>query len=445
MVAGFAGCGWLFAADGTVAPPASETQLADAVALSSAAFATDLYAQLHTRPGNLAFAPLGLMQALLPVAAGAGEGTHEEFVRALHLSVPVPEAADGLAALARRLQDDAGGADNLDFAYALWVRDSLALRPEYVDFLWQRSRSELRGADFGRSDVAAQWMNRWISDRTGGRIARIADERILGPATCLVAGSAVYFEAEWLEGFDPQATAPAAFHRKPERAAAPAASLTAGTSQGALTTAEAEPARAAGADEKPVEVPMMHRVGALRLAALPGVRLVEIPFRGDRLAMVVALPAEGTPLAEVEAALVAGRLTEWMGAVKKAELRQIDLQLPRFKAAEALPDLGAVLAAAGLRAAFDPGGAADFTLCGMDLAGAPLHLSGVTHRLKFSLTEHGARAAATTATPAAEPQYDRPVELPTSFQVNRPFLYWVGDRQSGCVLLLGRVVDPGLD
>ncbi len=438
LVAGLAGCGWLFAVDAAVAPPAAENPLADEIARSTNAFAADLYAQLQTRPGNLAFAPLGLMQALLPVAAGAGEGTREEFARVLHLGVPVPEAADGLAALTRRLQHEAGGADTLDFASALWVRDSLELRTEYVDLLWQRCRSELRGADFGRGAVAAHWMNRWIADRTGGRVVRIADERTLGPEMCLVPGSAVYFEAEWLESFDPQATAPAIFHWKTERAAPPVAPPAPSDTEGLPpTVSESVP--------PVVEVPTMRRVGALRLAALPGVRLLELPFRGDRFALVVALPSDGTPLAEVEAALVAGRLAEWMDALNKAAPRQIDVRLPRFRAAETLPDLGDALAAAGLRTAFNREGAANLDLCGVDLSGAPLHLTAVNHQVKFSLSELGARAAATTVTPVHEPQYDRPVAPPTAFEVDRPFLFWVGERQSGCVLFLGRVADPGVD
>ena len=457
LAVGLVWSGRLCAAEGEAPRSPAEDPLVQSLARSSAAFAADLLVQTRGRPENVAFAPVGLMQALLPVAAGVDGRARGEFAQTLHLGVGLPEAADGLGALAEQLQRGAGGADVLDFARSLWVRDSVALNPAYVDFLWKRCRSELRAGAFRTPEVAAYWMNRWITDRTGGRVRTVVAERALSPETLLVVGCAVHFQGEWAAAFDPAATADSEFAlplpTQPAPVAPPPPAVAADASPAGadpVGAAVQESAPAGVVAASPVAVPTMRRVAPLRLAALPGFRLVEVPFRGDRLALVVLLPAEGNSLAQVEAEFTAERMIEWLRAVRSAPARQVDLRLPRFAVAADVQRLETILQAAGITTAFDRAGAADFSVAGEDLAGDPLSLTAVNQVVHFAVTESGGgresptapSSPAASATAAAPAPTDAPVEPPVLFAVNRPFLFWVCDRQTGCVVYLGRVVDP---
>ena len=202
----------LAAAEVPPVPQAPDDPRILAVAQSSTGFAADLYSRLRTRPGNFTIAPLGLAQALLPIAAGSRGTAGEELAAVLHLSVAPAEAADGCTILTQRLERAAGGEDGLAFARALWVRPQNAIDTDFVELLRQRCACELRVIDFGQGDHAIHWMNRWISARTGDRILAIADATTLEPDANLVVGAAVYFDGEWQDAFDPTLTVMAPFH-----------------------------------------------------------------------------------------------------------------------------------------------------------------------------------------------------------------------------------------
>ena len=462
LVVGVVGLGLrLAAAEVPPAPPASDDPLILAVAQSSTGFAADLYAQLRTRPGNFAIAPLGLAQALLPIAAG-GQGTAGvELATVLHLSVAPAEAADGCTTLTRRLERAAGGETGLAFARALWVRQENAINPDFVEVLRQHCSCELRFIDFDRGDHAIHWMNRWISARTDDRILAIADASTTAPDASLVVGSAVYFDAEWQEAFDPTLTVLAPFHlpaAAPVAQDTPAAPVVADASAPVPAAAPAtatEPHRAvvpaataaSAGPATPVapevaEVPTMRRLAWLRAVRQPGYRLVQLPYRGERFAMVVVLPEADATLAQVEADLSAARIAECLQLVGRAEPTRVDLRLPRFQAARLVPQLSSVLQEMGAKTVFDPNGSADFSSMGSARDDGSLYLSAVNHLVKFAVAEEGTHAAAATGVPSAPADYDVAVDGPLKFHVNRPFLFWVCDPRTGSLLFMGRVVDP---
>ncbi|HLP03278.1 MAG TPA: serpin family protein [Opitutaceae bacterium] len=429
--------------------PAPEDPLIAAVVESSNAFAADLYGQLRNEPGNIVFAPLGLMQALLPVAAGVQGTAAAELRSALHLSLPVTEAADGFGALTRRLQRAAGNETNLAFARALWVQQWNSINAGYVDLLRQHCRSELRVIDFARPEYAVHWINRWITDRTEDRITAIGDARSYAPDSCIVVANGVFFRTAWQQEFDPALTETAPFHLPPppEPVAKTPTSVAAATpaDQPSATPVAGQPAAApvpeAPAPPATIEVSTMRRLGLLRTAVQPGCRLVEIPYRNEQLALVVLVPDAAVSLAQFEAQLTTAKIGECLRAVRANQPARLDLRLPRFKAERALPRLETALGALGVKTVFDRAGGADFGVFGGNPDGAPLYLSAVSHLAKFAIDEKGATAVAATL-PVTEAPYDAPVAVPTPFAVDRPFLFFVCDHQSGAVLFMGRVVDP---
>jgi serpin B len=82
-------------------------------------------------------------------------------------------------------------------------------------------------------------------------------------------------------------------------------------------------------------------------------------------------------------------------------------------------------------------GDADFS--GMD-GGRDLFISEVVHKAFVSVDEAGTEAAAATAViVAATGMSEAPVEV----SLDHPFLFFIRDIQTGAILFVGRVVDPG--
>jgi serpin B len=414
VLAGLTVGGLGFAADAADEPQGPDDPLLRAVADSSTRFAAGLYSRLKAQPGNLTFAPFGLSQALMPLAAGARGTTEAELAKVLHLSVPAVDAADGYAMLSRRLQRAAGGEGALSFAKALWVQQWNTVNSDFVDLMREHCRSELRVIDFARGKYAAHWMNKWIAERTDDLIPAIADAQAFDESTRLVVGNAVYFKAGWKSEFDPAQTTARPFH------------------------AAAEPA--------PVDVPTMRQTAPYRLCAQPGFRLLQLPYRGDRLVMVVLLPEQGDALPRIESELTADRIADCLRSVHQAEPARVELSLPRFKADRPVPQLTTALQELGAQQVFDRNGAADLSGLGTNFDGEPIYLSGVSHLAKFVVDEQGAQAAPASATApvAGTGAGETPAPAPVAFHVDHPFLFFICDPATGSLLFMGRVVDPRL-
>jgi serpin B len=137
---------------------------------------------------------------------------------------------------------------------------------------------------------------------------------------------------------------------------------------------------------------------------------VSLPYEGQRLEMVVLLPAQRDGLADLEAALTAGNLESWLGRLRKQTVR---VSLPRFSTRSRF-ELSRTLVEMGMPSAFS--GAADFS--GMNGRPHDLFISIIVHEAFIDVDEQGTEAAAATG------------------------VAMIRDRESGSVVFLGRIVQP---
>lgn len=156
--------------------------------------------------------------------------------------------------------------------------------------------------------------------------------------------------------------------------------------------------------------------------------------------MVVIAPRKHDCLPELEAGLTGEKLSAWLG---KLQRRAVILALPKFKL-ETDYGLHDTLTNMGMKRAFDAR-QADFS--GMSESRNPddqLFISEVLHKAFVEVNEKGAEAAAATAG-ILVPKEARPETRPfiPEFRADRPFLFLIRDRESGGILFLGRVTQPG--
>jgi serpin B len=234
-----------------------------------------------------------------------------------------------------------------------------------------------------------------VSENTRGRIGDLLREEDVDPATMLVLTHAVHFGAPWRNRFDAGRT-------------------------------RAVPFRVPGGGFQ--AVPMMHRTGLFPYASLEGLEILELPYEGDRLSMVVLLPSAPDGLTGLEASLTPDNLDRWLGRLEETQVR---VALPRFRLRSRF-DLGETLRDMGVTDAFDPD-RADFS--GMS-GNRDLFLSLVLHQAGIELDEEGTEADAGTVVVL------RKGPGPVTFTADRPFLFLVLDRHDGGILFLGRLANP---
>jgi len=123
------------------------------------------------------------------------------------------------------------------------------------------------------------------------------------------------------------------------------------------------------------------------------------------------------------------------GVLDSLQAVDMHLTMPKFTFTSQF-DLAEVLAGMGMLDAFCAG-AADFS--GMD-SGGSLCISAVIHQAFVAVDEEGTEAAAATAVVMPE---SAPMPSGLELTIDHPFFFLIRDRDSGQVLFVGRVLNPG--
>lgn len=369
------------------------------------AFAFDLYQALRERSdGNLFFSPYSISVALAMTYAGARGETEQEMARVLHFTLPQRRLHPAFNSLDLALTGQAqakqeeGKGFRLHIANALWGQRGYKFLREFLDTLAQNYGAGLMLLDFSQDpETARKIINEWVSDRTEGRIQELLPPGAIDTLTRLVLTNAIYFKAAWAEPFDKDLTADGTFYLL---------------------------------DGREVTVPMMRQTAKLGYAEGEGYQAVEIPYEGGKMAMVILLPAEGQ-FEAFEKTLNAERVQD---ILQKIEYSQVALTLPRFRV-EYNFQLAGILKALGVRTAFTPN-EADFS--GID-GTRYLYIDDIFHKTFVSVNEEGTEAAAATGVVIRVTAVLQPRVQVT---VDRPFIFFIRDLQTGTVLFVGRVLNP---
>jgi serpin B len=379
------------------AEPAAQT---GTVVEGNNAFALALYAKLRTEnKGNVFLSPYSISTALAMTYAGAKGKTAAEIAEVLHFTVPQEQLAPAFAALAAKLHGDVEKEGyQLRIANRLWGQKGYHFLPAFLQVTRDDYGAELAQLDFvGNAEAARRTINTWVEEQTAEKIKDLIAPGVLGRDTALVLTNAIYFNGDWAGKFDKTLTRDAPFLLTPE--------------------------------EK-VGVPMMRQRGEFAYGVVDNVQILELPYAGKKLSMVVLLPKEVDGLSDLEKKLSVDTLKTW---TSRLNVPTVDIVLPKFKTTSSFR-LEKVLGSMGMGLAFS--GDADFS--GMN-GKRELSISAVIHKAFVDVSERGTEAAAATAVVMARAA--RPQKIPT-FRADHPFLFLIRDNRTGSILFLGRMTNP---
>ena len=362
-------------------------------------FALDMYAELvaENDSKNIFFSPYSISTALAMTYEGARGTTADEMRSVFYFPESQTEHRAASAAIYNKLNAPRSNY-TLRTANALWVREDFPLLDTYTDVVSNYYRGNVVNLDFiNETEASRQTINAWVADQTENRIKDLLEKGIIDAGTALVLTNAVYFKGDWELQFDERLTTDEEFWVSPEET---------------------------------VQVPMMRLTGEesqFRYTEVDGIQVLELPYQGDDLSMLVILPPE-SGLRELQRELTVEQLSAWRTALA---VQQVDVFLPRFTFEDKL-DLKEQLSALGMPTAF---GGADFS--GMTDAGS-LFISKVIHQAFIKVNEEGSEAAAATAVIMNE------VAAPITkvFRADQPFIFAIQENETGAILFMGTVNNP---
>lgn len=377
-----------------------------AVSKASNELGTSIYrklADIDSKGGNVFISPVSVAAILGMVQLGAKGTTKQELDNALAGSSAAKLGRDGgdkLAAGFGQLLKDlrAEKGYELRLANAVFLATGVPIFERYKRDLLRHFDSGVYSADFQRNArEAAADVNAWVRDMTEDRIPEIV-ERPLPPSAPLLVLNAVYFRGLWLEPFKKNLTKKEDFYN--------------------------------GGSNR-VSVDTMHLKAELVYAfsnALDA-HILELPYRGDKVAMVIVLPDKPDGFEELEKKFSLETVRE---ALAGAVQRRVNVALPKFQM-QLSYNLKGALQSLGVHEAFS---ARDANLTGIS-SKRPLALDEVLHKALLDVDEEGTEAIALSS---GIIRHSRVPDGEVEFKADHPFMFFIEDVSSQTLLFLGRLM-----
>jgi serpin B len=368
------------------------------VANANNKFAFGLYSQLNkSEKGNIFYSSYSISAALVMTYEGAKGQTANEMKSVFHF----PESNILRPNFAAIYNDINKGADDYELrtGNALWVQRDFSLLTDYANRVEKYYGGKAANLDFVKeSEKSRETINSFIAEQTNNKIKDLIPSGFLNEMIRLVLTNAIYFKGTWQWEFDTADTHDGDFKITPTNI---------------------------------VKTPMMNMFSkktSFNYADTDDLQILELPYKGDKISMLVLLPSENLDV--VESTLTAEKLKEYKSKMKETKLDSISLPKFEFDTKYFMKD---TLSALGMPTAFSDN--ADFS--GMN-GRRDLFIDFVIHQAYVKVDEKGTEAAAATAagigTTSVQPRND--------FRADHPFLFLIQEKDTGNILFFGRVVNP---
>ncbi|XP_008054108.1 antithrombin-III [Carlito syrichta] len=372
-------------------------------------FATTFYQHLadsKNASDNIFLSPLSISTAFAMTKLGACNDTLKQLMEVFKFDTISEKTSDQIhfffAKLNCRLYRKANKSSKLVAANRLFGDKSLTFNETYQDISELVYGAKLQPLDFkGNAEQSRVTINKWVSNKTEGRITDVIPVDAINELTVLVLVNTIYFKGLWKSKFSPENTREEPFHK----------------ADGAQCTAS-----------------MMYQEGKFRYRRVAeGTQVLELPFKGDDITMVLVLPRPERSLARLERELAPEGLQEWLDALQETLLVA---HVPRFRLEDGF-SLREQLQDMGLVDLFRPERA---RLPGIVAEGrSDLYVSDAFHKAFLEVNEEGSEAAASTAIGIAGRSLN-PNRV--TFKANRPFLVFIREVLLNTIIFMGRVANP---
>ncbi|XP_048836782.1 neuroserpin isoform X2 [Brienomyrus brachyistius] len=372
----------------------------------TAELSVQLYHQLQSEgtQKNIVFSPVSVALALGLVELGARGSSLKEIRQAVGYNHLKPgEEFSLLENMTQQLTSDDSPCI-LRLANSLFLQTGVHFHPDFLQLAQKYFKAETETVDFGESAMVAQHINDWVENHTDSKIRDLLSSEDFSSLTRLALVNAVYFRGSWKNQFRPENTRTFSFSKD---------------------------------DGTDVQTLMMYQQGDFYYGEFSdgsteagGVyQVLEMPYEGEDMSMMIVLPRQEVPLATLEPIIQAQLLDDWVANVKK---QKVEVYLPRFKVEQKL-DLRDILQQLGIRNIFTK----DADLSAMT-DGKDLFISKAVQKAYLEVTEEGAEGAASSGMIALT----RTLVLCPQIMADHPFFFLIRNRRTGSVLFMGRVMKP---
>ncbi|XP_066503700.1 antithrombin-III [Hoplias malabaricus] len=373
-------------------------------------FALSLFKKLSkgkSQDENIFMSPLSISTAFAMTKLGACNSTLEQIMKVFEFDTIKEKTSDQVhfffAKLNCRLYRKKHNTVELVSANRLFGEKSLTFSDTFQNISETVYGAKLMPLNFKEKPEESRLkINEWISEKTNGKINDTLPKGSLDSTAVLVLVNTIYFKGQWKNKFDKNDVIPSQFHIS---------------------------------EKHKCSVHLMYKETKYRYGKFPDnkVKVLEMPYNGGGISMVLVLPDNDISLSEVVANLTLKRLSGWLNTMTETT---VAVQIPRFRIEDSF-SLKENLKAMGLGHLFC---AEHASLPGIveDVSNG-IYISDAYHKAFLEVNEEGSEAAAATAVVALGRSLNLNRE---NFTANRPFLLFIRESSINTLIFAGRVSNP---
>jgi len=359
-------------------------------------FSFDLYEKfIEDNDGNIFFSPYSIFVALaMTYEGGRGETAAEMYdILKFQQNNEVSLCTFGKIYNLLNQQKDY----TINTANALWIKNNYPFLDEYIHFIEKYYMGKSTEVDFSDVEGTSKLINDWIESNTNGKIKDLIKSSDIDPFyTALILTNAIYFKGTWETEFDPDNTIDSNFEISP--------------------------------DNNVIASMMNIDEGNFNYTETSDLQILELPYTGDEVSMIVVLPKENN-ISIAEQAINPVSLKDWRNSFERVD---VDVSIPKFKL-ETEYNLKNYLNRLGMNISFTPN--ADFS--GMN-GFKDLYIGKVVHKAFVEVNEEGTEAAGATAVHMVLTSIPNIV----TFRADHSFLFLIQHKETENILFMGRISDP---
>lgn len=375
------------------------------IATANNAFAFDMYANIKKEDENVFFSPYSIFSAMGICYGGAEGSTKEQISNVLYYPLNKHVLEITSKELIDTINSDKGEYE-LNTANALWISVDFPLNQQFAYNSKLYYGGNVTNLDFDNEpEKSKDIINEWVEEKTKNRIKDLITDDLITDYTEMIITNAVYFKGNWSHEF--KHTSEESFYPS-------------------------------GGEETSVDT--MYIKQSFNYAENEDERILEIPYKGNNLSMYIILPRENN-IEDFEKQFSVSDYNNLKSSMEPKS--EVNLWLPKFRF-ETKTKLSQPLRNMGIVDAFEE--SANFSSM-YDVQKASLdyslYVKEAVHEACVDVQEEGTEATAATAVAVytTEGAGEQLAEI-INFKVDHPFMFFIEDKRTSCILFMGKVEKP---
>jgi len=361
------------------------------------AFSLDLFNSVSNSKDNVAISPFCISSCMAMTYIGSTGKTLENIEQRMNFITPIG-VLYSFKNLLKKYESLSSNENNLMIGNALWIGHNKEIQKKYKNLLKINFNAYINEIDFNDSgEDGIKQINRWAKKTSNFNFLALVDEHDIEENDELVFTNYMYFKGTWENPFNDQLTCKEDFFLN---------------------------------DSTRKKVDFMKETVYLKYNENNIFQIIELPYSGKNLSLIVILPKNNNTIENVEATLNAENYNFW---TSELYTKLISLSLPKFriessyKIAQYHNDLGMELAFSEKP---------DF----QRISNQPIRLSKIIQNTIIQVDENN--NSAFTEVIDKSKSSDLLDNTYITFDANHPFIFILKDNLNSNILMMGRINDP---